>query len=408
MAKTPFAGDVSDNVVEHAAEPAGLTRREVVFGAGALFGATALASRPLWRKTAATVARTTAPAVGIVVPPSQRYPLMLEQLVAGVRSGLAAGGQKGTPVFSRTAHNSAPSGVAAAARDLVVRDKVNTVLVYANPTRTAELDALAAETGAAIVVVDPGAHIVTSSDVSKRALAHSLGHWQSVWMLGAWAAKSAGARVHVITSMYDSGFDTINAFAHGLESSGGKLLGTSLTHKEKGDVAVAVREAAVSGASVIFVAASGEEASEIFRALAADARTSRIPLLLPGLAVAQLAGITGLTGHTALTWPAGRTSPFQMLGADVGALVAAAVEGGTRAVAKGSVAHSGARGAITVDLAKGRTDLPVRIHSITSGAGAATLKPLRMSSRTSKATVLADEIVPELRTGWLDVYGGAQ
>lgn len=390
----------------------GPTRRQVVLGAGAVLGIAAVGSAPLLRGVFASVARMVDPAVGVVAPLASRYPDLLDQLAAGVRAGLAAGGQPDAPVFARTASSSAPSSVAAAARELVEREKVDLVLVYANPTQAALLGELAQEYGVSVVVVDPGAHIVTSADADARVLAHSLGYWQSVWALGSWSAQAAGPDAYVISSLYESGFDILNAFEHGMLSGGGRVIGTSITHVDSADVATAVAKASASGADSLFVAASGAQADEILAAIAADKKAAGMQVLVPGIASDRVASAPGLTAHTALTWPVADTSPFEMLGRDIGELVADAVRGGAEALPAGETALTGARGEITLDLATGRTDVPVSIHSVTaSGSGAGrtgvAYTALGVASNTSKATALADRIVPELRTGWLDVYGSS-
>jgi hypothetical protein len=394
---------------EKAAGPEGVqfrpTRRQAVIGTGVAMGAVVLASAPFLSGLVASLSRVLRPAVGVVAPPSARYPDLLEQLVSGVRRGLGTNGRIDAPVFARTAANSAPSSVATAARGLVEREKVDLVLVYGNPTQTDLLGALAKETGAAIVVVDPGANIVTSGDMEPRVLAHSLGHWQSVWSLGAWSAGALGPRTYVVSSLYESGFDILPAFEHGLTKAGGSVVGTSITHVKPGDAAVAARLAGASGADALFVAASGHEADEIIRAVAADAAAARMPLLVPGLSVDRLAVQSGLTAFTALTWPVGRRTAFEMLGEDVGTLVAKAVDGGRDALPAGDTTLSGARGRIGFDLASGRTDVPVRIHSASARGGSVALEPVAEERNTSSASAYADAILPAVRTGWLDVYG---
>lgn len=383
------------------------TRRQVVAGAGAAIGIAALGSTPLLGSVFASVARMVNPAVGVVAPQAVRYPDLLEQLAAGVRSGLAAGGQSDAPVFARSAASSAPSSVAAAARELVERDRVDLILAYANPTQTHLLGELAEETGVPVIVVDPGAHIVTSADADARVLSHSLGYWQSTWALGSWSAGAVGPEAYVISSLYESGFDILNAFEHGLVASGGRVIGTSVTHVRSGDVAEAVAKAAASGADALFVACSGVEADEILTAVAENTQATGMKLLVPGIASDRLAAVSGVIAHTALTWPVADVGPFTMLGRDIGELVADAVRGGADALPAGETELAGARGDITLDLATGRTDVPVSIHSVAASGTGVSYTAVGAVSNTAQATVLADRIVPELRTGWLDVYGSS-
>jgi ABC-type branched-subunit amino acid transport system substrate-binding protein len=406
LAEEPIRGEApSGGVASEQGSHRGPTRRQMVLGAGVALGAVALSGTPFLGGFLSSLSRVVRPAVGVVAPPSTRYPDLLGQLAAGVRRGLAANGQADAPVFARTAANSAPSSAATLARELIERDRVNLVLVYANPTQTAFLGALAKETGVPVIVVDPGAHIVTSADADSRVLSHSLGYWQSTWALGSWSAGAVGPRSYVISSLYESGFDTLHAFEHGLARAGGTMAGTSITHVRPGDTAAAARAAATSGADSLYVAASGHEADDILRAIAADKTASKMPLLLPGLSADRLGVAPRLSACTALTWPAAEKSPFEMLGEDVGALVAAAVDGGRAALPTGATSHAGARGDIKLDLATGRTDVAVRIHSVSASGGSVTLKPRGAATNTSQATAFADDIVPKLRTGWLDVYG---
>ncbi|MDO8964027.1 MAG: ABC transporter substrate-binding protein [Coriobacteriia bacterium] len=408
MADTPTSnGARSSGQTDPAGAFRAPTRRQAIAGTGIVLGAAALASTPFLGDLFASFSRMLRPAVGVVAPSSARYPDLLVQITAGVRKGLAASGQADAPVFARTAPNSAPSSAAAAARSLIEREKVDVVLVYANPTRTGLLGDLAEETGVPVIVIDPGAHIVTTADADPRVLSHSLGHWQSAWALGSWAAGGLGKRAYVISSLYESGFDTLSAFEHGLQRSGGTVVGTSVTHVKAGDASVAAGAAAASGADAIFVAASGHEADEILSALAADERASKMPLLLPGLSVDRLVAAPGSTAHTALTWPVASRGAFEMLGEDVGALIAVAVEGGREALPAGSTSLAGARGRVEFDLATGRTDVSVRIHRASSSGGRVTMKPVADENTTAQASAFADTIVASPRTGWIDVYGSA-
>ena len=402
---TPPGDHRADGAVGAGAGLLGPTRRQALVGSGLVLGAAALSATPFLGGLLASIGRVFQPTVGVVAPPSTRYLDILGQLATGVRRGLAAGGQPDAPVLARASANSAPSSVAATARELITRDKVDLVLVYANPTDARLLGQLAEETGVPVVVVDPGAQIVTSADAEPLVLSYSLGHWQSIWALGSWAAGATGGSVYVISSLYESGFDVLNAFEHGLTKAGGSVAGTSITHVKAGDTADAVRKAVASGAGAIFLAASGHEADDILTAIAASKAASRMSLLVPGLSAGRLAVAPTLSAFTALTWPVAEKTAFQMLGEDVGALVAAAVDGGRKALPVGTTALAGARGEISLDLATGRTDVPVSIHSVTARGGTVAYKPLGAQTNTSQATAFADAIVPKLRTGWLDVYG---
>ena len=70
-------------------------------------------------------------------------------------------------------------------------------------------------------------------------------------------------------------------------------------------------------------------------------------------------------------------------------------------------------GDITFDLATGLTDVPVQVYRA-KGAGAGAIaggavayEAVGAATNSSASTAHADAIVPKLRTGWLDVYGGA-
>lgn len=407
MAEQPSTTAAHSANENEAIQRSGPTRRQVVLGASAVLGIAAVGSAPFLSGVFASIARIARPAVGVVAPPAIRYPQLLDQLASGVRSGLAAGGQPDAPVFARTSANSAPSSVAAVARELVERDKVDLVLVYANPTQTQLLGELAQETGVPVVIVDPGAHIVTSADSDPRVLSHSLGYWQSTWALGSWSAQAVGRNAYMISSLYESGFDILGAFEHGLVSADGRVLGTSVTHLRTGDVADAVAKAAASGADTLFVACSGQEAQDILVALAADKAAQGMKLLIPGIASDKMVATPGIIAFTALTWPVADTSAFQMLGHDIGELVAAAVEGGVNALPAGETAITGTRGNITFDLATGSTDVPVSIYSVSANGVGIDYTAVGAAYNTAQASALADEIVPEIRTGWLDVYGSS-
>lgn len=90
---------------------------------------------------------------------------------------------------------------------------------------------LVSQTYAQRLQLAPGRFMAVNlgEDVVNNALYHDLGLWQASWALGTWAAQQGGSRAVVISSIYDSGYDALDAFHQGFRAAGGEVAAIHFT-----------------------------------------------------------------------------------------------------------------------------------------------------------------------------------
>ena len=86
------------------------------------------------------------------------------------------------------------------------------------------------ETRTPLIANTVGERIVTQAESSPYVFYNSLNYWQANKATGEWAAKNVGRKAFIAGSFYESGYDTVYAFRHGFEGTGGEVVGSYITH----------------------------------------------------------------------------------------------------------------------------------------------------------------------------------
>lgn len=352
-----------------------LSRRALLRAAGVAAGAAAGAAL-LPRRLAAAGAPLT---VAVVLPRQTRLVGLGDQLLDGLRLARAdanlplrllptwyeGGEAAGLRAIEATA--------ASRGADLIVGAVSHHAAAALGPTL--------AEQRIPLVVADVGATIARPNQWSPYIFRSSLGHWQSAWALGQWAAGALGPRVLIASACYDSGFDTVHAFWSGFERAGGHRPELIITGLPQGaTVSDAVASAVRLRPDAVFGLYNGPRAVEFVRTYAGSALAGRVPLLgSPFMADEALLPALGPTAEgirSAHSWAptpgAAPASAFTALGYDTGLLLAVVARAGERgaglrdALAGASV--TGARGLLQMDPQTQELRSPVLLRQVADGA----------------------------------------
>lgn len=161
------------------------------------------------------------------------------------------------------------SRAVAAARGLVRRDRADIVVGFLSSRTARWLHTIFSDARVPFIEANAGERISDVCGRSPYLFHNSLGLWQAAHAAGDWSADAIGRRCILITSFASSGFDMEQAFRHGYETSGGRIVATHVidapAHGSTPDAAA--QAVAESRADVVYMIASGHEADRIASAL---------------------------------------------------------------------------------------------------------------------------------------------
>jgi branched-chain amino acid transport system substrate-binding protein len=354
--------------------------------------------------------------VGVVLPRAARSPALAAGLLRGL--DLALGGRAPVRVLAAW-YEGGQRDAARQVEAMAAGGGVSVVVAAMSRQEAAALGPLLAERGVPLLVADVGATMLRPSWRHPYIFRSSLGHWQSAWALGQWAAANVGRRALIASGFYDSGFDTVHALWSGFEAGGGERPALVVTGGPGAppDLGAAARAAR---ADLVLAAYSGPGAARFVGGYAGSG-LGGLPLLGPGPLVADellpRQGSAALGVRSASTWAADRPAAralaagvpadeFAALGYDAGRLLGAAVAlAGGRAErlrdALAAAAAEGARGPLAFDPETLEAAAPVALREVLAGPRG--LAHVTVADLTPLARQpLAPPAGP--RSGWRDAY----
>jgi len=219
--------------------------------------------------------------IGMIVPRSTVFPELGRMLVDGMKLQLAESGWDSTRLLVREV---ASGDEIAAARKLLAEARVEILTGMFNPLAVNRLRDDLDRSGALFINIEGGANSFVPREESPLMYQNSLGYWQSNWAMGNWAVGNMGKRAAMVTSFYESGYDSCYAFPQGFEVAGGKIICSAVTHAPLGgtDPETAMKGAVASRPDFIFVSAGGQDALELVAAYHGAGLAGKIPLVASG------------------------------------------------------------------------------------------------------------------------------
>ncbi len=241
-------------------------------------------------KLRASISGEVALKIGILLPASNIYPAMSDNLMAGLRlyfdkNDYNAGGRE--IHFLETPVGFGPASVVQKARSLIESQNADIVTGIVDMAVNKELRQLFHDQHRILIANQVGANLIHPEDNSPYIIHNSLDMWQANWEMGNWAAQNLGKKAFVCASFYESGYDALYAFNLGFENSGGKIIQTvvnNLPNDEK-NLKPLIQSIDKNGVDLVFAAYSGEEAVEFIQAYHQYGPGQHIPLLGSGFIV---------------------------------------------------------------------------------------------------------------------------
>lgn len=200
--------------------------------------------------------------VGMMLPQAQLQPLMTANLLDGFK--LAFDGVRRIELAAETIGVTQSDAVNAAAK--LLGSGVKIVVGVVSALHVAALQPLFAEHDATLVVMTAGEN--DYSGALPNVVFNSLHYWQSSHAAGKWAAETYGGRGMILSSFYESGFDTLLAFEQGVEASGGSIADRFVTHFDPSAsrMADAIEAVRALQPDFVYAAYNGAQAAEFLRA----------------------------------------------------------------------------------------------------------------------------------------------
>lgn len=348
--------------------------------------------------------------VGVLLPRAQLHPLLSANILDGLRLG-----------FSTTSHaarfqtrqiGTGETSAVSAARGLLDAG-IRVVVGMVSTSQLEAIQPLFAEYGATFVHATAGENI-TASPLSN-VVVNSLQYWQSAYAAGQWAVGQFGRRAMLLSSFYESGFDTLYAAGQGIESAGGSVLDTHVTHMHPSfdrlaDALDAVRS---TNPDFVYTAYQGQQAVAFLHAY----RSAGLETPLVASAFMLDSADVSVPARSVTPWAADLKSPensafldafgqstgrtadsFAVLGFETGHWIGAALDtaAGNSALLRAAMAATrvvGPRGALTFDAAS---------QSLTSALVVRSIDQQVKSFQAVDAPVFAHR--PDIKTGWITPY----
>lgn len=304
--------------------------------------------------------------LGVMLPQAQLQPLMTANLLDGLK--LAFSGGRHLELSTETIGVTQSDALKAAAK--LLESGVRTVVGVVSALHVEALQPLFAEYDATLVVMTAGEN--DYSGQLPNVAFNSLHYWQSAHVAGTWAAETYGGRGMIVSSFYESGFDTLLAFQQGVEASGGEIEERFVTHLDPSAsrIAEAIEAVRALRPDFVYAAYNGQQASEFLRAyhaaglgipligssfIADESAVLSTPLRTVGAWSSALDSAENSAFMRAFSASSGRSADaFAALGYETGLWIAAAVDAaGEDRLCDGltAVSFAGPRGAVHFDSA---------------------------------------------------------
>ena len=206
--------------------------------------------------------------IGLLAPPSRMYPAFVSSFLAGLKLGFDRFATEGGNVRIQWVirETGLSSGeLFQSAKKMVEEERVDLTLTLANPAMVPRLIPVFETSGTCLLVCDAGANLVRPSERSPHVFHNTLGYWQACYAMGKQTVQEHGPRVFILTSVYETGYDALEAFRLGLKRAGGQEVGLAIldAHNSNNDLVKTLALIEDLHPDSIYLAQSGPDAQSI-------------------------------------------------------------------------------------------------------------------------------------------------
>lgn len=226
--------------------------------------------------------------IGVLLPESTLYPGLGKSWLAGAKLVLDQGDYIIGPYSIRLIPENTgfTAGSAVRAVNKLANKRVKIITGMISPHLAYRLQDYFTKNRIFLITGNLGANVSTAISNCPFIYRHTLHTWQGTWAIGKWAAQKLGSRGIILSSFYESGFDTLQAFRLGFEQGGGQILGAHVTDApiaEPGGLKCILNKIEEKGPDLLYTAFSGKSAAEFLQAYTAYGLGGKIPLIGAGM-----------------------------------------------------------------------------------------------------------------------------
>jgi branched-chain amino acid transport system substrate-binding protein len=249
--------------------------------------------------------------VGVLLPQSTLYPRLGSNFLAGMKTCLSMLGHDRAPQEISLIPEDIELGASLASQKgaaMLRNSRLNLLVGVLTPSVAASFQGLLSANKGLLLACSIGENVPRHDHQSQDVFYHTLGYWQANYMLGSWAARNLGPRVVCATSFYDSGYDALHAFRMGVESAGGEVVHTHISHTSGGseDLAPLMADMDAAKPDVVYGGYCGQHAVDFVKAYANSRLAGRVPLVgsafLTDESLLSAQGNAALDIHTCASW----------------------------------------------------------------------------------------------------------
>jgi branched-chain amino acid transport system substrate-binding protein len=219
--------------------------------------------------------------IGLLLPSSNTYPEMGNSLKAGLELGfqsLLADPDQVKMILAQVRQGYNRAGEKA---QQLLEAGADLVVAAVNSEVADRLQDLFQSRQRVLLAATIGEHATVPGKPNPYIFYNSLNYWQANWALGAWTAQNLGQRVIAVSSFYESGYDGLYAFQRGVESAGGHVLDTLVTHlpADQGSLDNTLHAIQQQKPNVVYAGYCGQAGIEFLHAYRRAGLAGRLPLV---------------------------------------------------------------------------------------------------------------------------------
>lgn len=374
--------------------------------------------------------------IGVILPQSYRYPLMIHQFVNGMRACAHLFENMEVELVLRDSGAANQSAVSHAVNELLLSEKVDIITGVFGENTLPDLRDLFHQTQTPLIATNVGARIPYEEVKSPYIFMNTLNLWESCWHMGRWAVETHGKKVLLATGFYDGGYSLTYSFMEGAIHAGGEHIANYITPKIPWENSSEILQGIIRDEKpeLVFGGYSGEDALRFLEDYHKIEPSKRIPLVVSPYLVDEIL----LDDHedraanlnSAFTWcpmldtdgnkafvrafeaEAKRTPDgFAVLGYEVAGMIGSVVQqldgfSTSKAFCKALAAGSfdGPRGSLKFDEANHRTHPDVWLRQVAQHDGEWANVPLKVLGSVAEAQDGMRHKDNTMHSGWMNPY----
>ena len=208
--------------------------------------------------------------IGVLLPQSNQHPLYPASFLNGLRLAVNTGQQFEdfkTEVITEQINYGSPLITSEKVKQLITENNVNLLVGLFNSEVAHYIGDFVSNVKIPVIIANSGENYLTRNLKENPYLFfNTLNLCRNSYLAGKYAAENYGKRIAVVTSLYDSGYNALSAFYHGVEAAGGKITETYLRNSSDNDfISKTLDSIEKENLDGIYVFLNGNLAEDFFR-----------------------------------------------------------------------------------------------------------------------------------------------